>query len=251
MIKFLTLNIFKGCFLDEVIRYMRQEEFDIIQLQEVAGGILSCNKGTDCFQLLKESLQMEGHLLSFSEELGDKSSYFGNATFFKPHIQYRRKTEIRFLPYIEVDHNKLPVRNHPKCALSMEFTICGKPLTCINTHQAWGPTPEDEPHKLEQARKLQAFLKGLKTPFVLSGDFNVVPNTEVIALFNTLGQNLTSKHGVTNTLDARVHRAKHLFPPGLAVDYIFLSPTLGYQNFEVLSQHKLSDHFGLRAEILL
>ena len=67
-----------------------------------------------------------------------------------------------------------------------------------------------------------------------------------------MATNLIVKNKVTNTLNPRVHYArKKLFPPGLAVDYIYISKHFKQKKFKVLKNLDLSDHFGLESELEL
>jgi len=119
----------------------------------------------------------------------------------------------------------------------------------INTHWAWGPTPKDEPYKLEQAKSLIEFVTTIKDPFVLTGDFNVTSDSKIIQDLNQLGINHTVRNELTNTLNPHLHRAVDIFPKGLAVDYIYTSFTLGTEGFTLIDTPDLSDHYGLKITI--
>jgi endonuclease/exonuclease/phosphatase family metal-dependent hydrolase len=134
-------------------------------------------------------------------------------------------------------------------ALCLEFEFGRKKLWSINTHMAWGPTPIDEPYKVKQALKLQEFVKRVNDPFVLSGDFNVTKDSEIVRSFAKLGVNHAVFAGLTNTLNPRLHRAPQLFPPGLAVDFIYTSFGLDAYDFELVDSPDLSDHYGLKITI--
>ncbi len=92
------------------------------------------------------------------------------------------------------------------------------------------------------------YLKQVQPPFILTGDFNVRPDTQLIKNFDTLARNLTSEHKITNTLNAQTHRAVEIFPPGIAVDYIYITDDIKVNKFEVIAE-TLSDHLGLQAEL--
>ncbi len=250
-IKLLQLNIFKGIFLDEVIDFVRKEDFDILHFQEVSGGNVTLNnfEEKDCFKKIKEKLSLQGELAIAWNLFGDKPSYFGNATFYKNFIKPKNKEIIWLNRFSEIADEDLDVEEHPRCALSLLTEINGKDIYFINTHLAWSPTSEDEMHKVEQARILLKYIHGLKQPFVLSGDFNTSLNTQVTTMFSELGRNLTQENKITNTLNPNVHRGKHLFPKGLVVDYIITHPSLEAGNFRLVDKPDLSDHLGLAVEI--
>ncbi|OGD63896.1 hypothetical protein A2160_01575 [Candidatus Beckwithbacteria bacterium RBG_13_42_9] len=245
-LKFLQLNIYKGRLLDKIIAFLKREQFDIIQLQEVCSGRF-WEQRLDLFQELKNSLPDYHGELAVSWRLkNDPDSYFGNATFVKSHIKVVSKQTLWLKPYQEFA-NPLNTRYelYSRCALILDIKISNQPLVIINTHLAWGPTPYDKPFKQKQAKHLISYLRQLKKLFILAGDFNLIPETKIIKSFDKLGQNLTVENGITNTLNPKFHRVKQLFPKGLAVDYIFTHSEIRVKNFELIKED-LSDHYGLR-----
>ena len=133
-------------------------------------------------------------------------------------------------------------------ALNLEFELDNRKFNIITTHLAWGSTPDDKEYKIIQARKLHDNLSKIENPFILTGDFNVTPDTQTVYIFNDLGKNWTTKLNVENTLNGRTHAVRQLFPPGLAVDYIFTSPGIDVKSFRLVDEVNLSDHFGLLLE---
>ncbi len=263
----LHLNIWEGTFIDRIIEFVGQNDFDILQFQEVNGGeaarggvyfnphnaataskdaLVSGSKGIDSFTILQKNLSRYAtHQLITWHKKEDKSSYAGLATFTKPSLVVLRKEIIRHNPVREIEdiwHRQ--VEDDPRASLALLLQINDAKFWIINTHLTWGPKPEDADFKMTQAKKLYEFVENLQEPFILAGDFNMMPDTRVVKMFETLSQNLTTKNHVTNTLNPRIHKAKHLFPPGFAVDYIFTHPRIRVTNFSVLDLD-LSDHFGL------
>jgi endonuclease/exonuclease/phosphatase family metal-dependent hydrolase len=157
--------------------------------------------------------------------------------FLKPYAEYETEEEMRDYPA------------HPTNALDVVFEVSGQRIHCINTHLVWGPNPKDEPYKLEQGKVLYEYVKNLTEPFVLSGDFNVTPDSQIVRWIDELGVNHAVKHGITNTLNGNLHRAKVLFPKGLAVDFLYTSPSLQVTDFTLIDTPDLSDHYGLAITI--
>lgn len=249
-ISLLQLNILGGKLIKEIRAFVREYEFDILNFQEVAGGKMSAHH-TDCFKEFQSALkEYRGELVKTWNLTGDPSSYFGNATFYKRSFSVKTKEIIWLQPHREIpDHNQRNIPDDPRSALSICLRISGNDLQIINTHLAWGPTPHDETYKIKQGNILFNHVKNLPRPFILTGDFNLTPDSQIVRKFGTLGRNLTKEHRITNTLNPHVHWAKHLFPPGLAVDYAFVHPALAVTKFQLLKTPDLSDHFGLALEI--
>jgi endonuclease/exonuclease/phosphatase family metal-dependent hydrolase len=245
--RLLQLNIALGEFLPAIITYIQENDFDIIHLQEVCRGKLWGN--TNTLAVLRQKLD---YVVSFQRcwRLRDEGeSYFGNATLYKSSLRVLKKETITMKEGDTLEKIEPRKFEHlPRYALSFLFESQGKQFYTINTHMAWGPTPLDEPYKLEQAKKLAAHINRLTKPFVLTGDFNVTPKTESIQLFDALGRNLINEYHITNTLNPRTHRVKHLFPQGLAVDYIFTGNGVHTHDFSVVDTVDLSDHYGLSVD---
>jgi len=257
IIKFLHLNIQGGRKIDEVRRYILKNDFDIIQLQEVTDGFMSTN-GLDIFEYIKTNLGYEGVLAKSMKIIkAGKDAYFGNATFYKPEIVVEDKKVIwlkYYEEYIDPVDDRDPefIKLFPHNALALKLRINDKSFWAVNTHLAWGPNPMDEPYKIDQAKKLEKFLRELKDPFVLSGDFNVTMDSVIVKSFDQLGTNHARVAGLTNTLNPHLHRAaKELFPGGLAVDYIYTTKGIEASNFLLISEPDLSDHLGLSIEIII
>ncbi|MBP9719471.1 MAG: hypothetical protein KBD46_03295 [Candidatus Levybacteria bacterium] len=260
-LKLLQLNIFQGKFLPQIIDYVKKHDFDILQFQEVSGGSMSKGGvwsgeragmtasnpktvGIDCFETIKEKLTYQGVLNITIAKRDDHTSYFGNATFFKPTLKLEAMQEIFLKPYGEVGDTPFPPQDAPRAALTTTFSLNNKDITFINCHLAWGPTSEDEPHKVAQGKILYEYVKSLTTPFVLTGDFNVDQNSQVVTWMNSLGRNLVTEKGIINTLNPNIHPAK-VFPPGLGVDFAFVTKDIKVTDFHLVDTPDLSDHLGL------
>jgi endonuclease/exonuclease/phosphatase family metal-dependent hydrolase len=251
-LKILQLNIEGGRKLDDVISYWKREQFDILQLQEVAGGSLS-RAGIDTWEALQNELGYRGELVPYIRLRNTPQSYSGIATLFHPTFKVDEKNIFWLREFYELSSfdrtNVALIKNLPRCVLALRFLFEQRPLWCINTHLAWGPTPVDEPYKIEQGQKLISFIKSLKEPFVLSGDFNVTSDSQIVAELEKLGVNHARNHGITNTLNPTLHRAQELFPEGLGVDFLFTSPNLQASGFSLINTPDLSDHYGLRITV--
>lgn len=238
--------MFGGLYIDRIISFIKEDDFDITQLQEVRGGILT-NQDGNCFEELSQTLPSYSGALAISwRAKEDPSSYFGNATFYKQEYKLLKKETIWLKPYLDIAaHSNRRVEDDPRSVLALLLQREEKKFWLVNAHLAWSPSSKDEPHKIAQAEKLIKFLQILKEPFILSGDFNIDQHSEIVRKLSTFSQNLTADFGVRNTLNPRVHRAKELFPPGLSVDFIFASKEIAVLDFSVNQTLDLSDHLPL------
>jgi len=250
-LKIFQLNIQNGRMLREIIEYCRIQDFDIVHFQEVSGGELSKDK-SDNFSVFKDALSMEGILAVGTHKAKDPSSYYGNATFYKSSLDLVSDEVIWLKPFSRFDRWEVGgdfSRNLPRNAIALQFKLKEKYFWSINTHLAWGPTPHDEPYKVNQVKVLEDFIKKIREPFVLTGDFNITKNSEIIRRFDKLAINHSLQTGLKNTLNPNLHRVKELFPLGLAVDFIYTSFGMEANSFDLVNNPDLSDHYGLRIVI--
>ncbi len=248
-LRLLQLNIEEGKQYEEIVSFVKKHDFDILHFQEVTSGRHNI-RGMEAFAVIKQALGYDG-LQGISWRLqGDPSTYFSNSTFFKPSLTPVSSKTVYLNPYEETTEETLhDYTSHTHCALDVVFMLNGKNVHFLNTHLAWGPTPVDEPYKVEQGKVLYEYIKGLSEPFVLSGDFNVTPDSQIVTWMNELGKNHVVEAGITNTLNPNTHRVQKLFPEGLAVDFLFTDPSLQTTDFQLIDTPDLSDHYGLSVVI--
>lgn len=249
--KIFHLNIEKGRFIKDVTTFVKKNNFDILHLQEVAGGIHGHNN-INCYKELQNSLPNYSSNLSIAHKLINNSdSYMGNATFVKKPLIILEKEEIRSKDQllITVDESK-KWEEIPRTCLVSKIQLPNLTfLYSINVHFPWSPTPVDTEHKTLLGEKIINRINSLSAPFILTSDFNSTSNTQLIKMFDQIGKNLTTENHITNTLNPHTHREQQLFPPGLAVDFIFTKKSLPIADFKVIDSPDLSDHYGLVAEI--
>lgn len=120
----------------------------------------------------------------------------------------------------------------------------GKPFFLLNFHGAWtGIDKNDTPERLEQSKKIIAFLQSLDGQIILCGDFNLNPDTESLQMIvRELGlRNLIAERGISST------RTRFYTKPGKFADYVLLSPEIQVQDFHILPD-EVSDHAPLFLE---
>jgi len=249
----LQLNANSDNYWDKLIPYLTTHDFDILHLQELTGNntiVADIHSHRNTYAELQKLLEEKyyGALSVTQRYASSPDAYLGNAIFYKKNFFLKEKKEIvlsKFdpFPFGSTDFSKVG-----RAFLHLTFEINDKQISFLNIHAAWGPDNIEKPYQTEQGEILVNYLKAVAPPFVLSGDFNLTPEQPLIKKIDTLARNLTSENKITNTLNPKNHRAKQLFPKGLAVDYIFVSRDIIVKNFAVIDEG-VSDHFGLIAEI--
>lgn len=132
-------------------------------------------------------------------------------------------------------------------ARNIQFVTMNTPrgiITIINFHGLWnGKGKTDCAERLEQSDKIIEFLRTLDHPFVLCGDFNLLPDTESLKKFERFGlRNLIAERDITST------RTSFYTKPEKFADYAFVSQDIEVKEFNVLPD-EVSDHAPLFIEI--
>lgn len=119
-------------------------------------------------------------------------------------------------------------------------------VTVINFHGLWtdsGAGKKDTPDRLEQSAKILEFTQKLQNPFILCGDFNLLPDTKSVQMFEDAGlRNLIKEFGIIST------RTSFYTKPQKFADYVFISKDLNLKDFKVLPD-EVSDHAPLLIEV--
>jgi len=112
--------------------------------------------------------------------------------------------------------------------------------TVINFHGLWnGQGKEDSPERIEQSENIALFLASLKNPYVLCGDFNLLPDTRSMGILEDLGlRNLIKDFHITSTRTSLYTKELKF------ADYILLSNGIKLNEFRVLPE-EVSDHSAL------
>lgn len=136
------------------------------------------------------------------------------------------------------------VGNHARNIQYVTLETPDGPITIINFHGLWnGKGKTDTEDRLQQSKNILAFMRTLKGECVLCGDFNLLPDTQSIQLFELAGlKNLIKEHDIKST------RTSYYTKPEKHADYIFVTPRVNVNSFSVLPE-EVSDHAALQVDI--
>lgn len=244
-IKFLNLNLLEGGLLfPEILKFIHAEQPDILSLQEVYNSQdpdLAPNFRS--MEVLKQALPE--HFFYYSPELlhrvpeGDID--IGNAIFSRFPIK-ASETHFFGIPYemYSEEKRKHDYSQDPKNIQHVELDMKGKSLHVFNLHGIWGRHGYDTPARLLMSQIIVETIQG-KKPMILSGDFNVRPNTQTIRnieshLTNVFSGELSSTFNMKRKADGGYASS--------VVDMIFISH--GVRVLEKkCPQVDISDHLPL------
>ncbi|OGD32359.1 hypothetical protein A3C91_04855 [Candidatus Azambacteria bacterium RIFCSPHIGHO2_02_FULL_52_12] len=245
--KLISLNTWGGkAGNDRLLSFFkRYPDVDFFCLQEVwnggdemvgvkAGGSplvgISTTMLTDIDALLKD------HSVYFRPHFKD---YYGLAMFVRNNLEITEEGDI--FVYKEKGYiHEGDAGNHARNIQYATYETQTGVRTVINFHGLWnGKGKEDSEERLLQTDNIIRFLQSLKNPFVVCGDFNLLPETESLKKFEDLGlRNLIKEFGITST------RTSFYTKPSKFADYVFVSEGIAVNEFKVLPD-EVSDHSPL------
>ena len=225
VLRVMSFNIYhgetmKGDFdLDQIARVIRQEDPDLVALQEV-----------DFYT--RRAKQMD-----LATELGMRTELaplFGRAMPYDGG-EYGEGILSRF-SFLSTKNHALPAGEgkEPRAALEAQVILkSGDTIAFVGTH--FDHTGEVE--RIEQASRVRAILKDLELPVILAGDLNAIPESKTMEILSSDLKPSSSDMAPT-------------FPslgPELKIDYILYGPPERWRVLEskVICDSVASDHCGL------
>lgn len=243
VIKFLTLNIWRGELLESAIKFFKEENPDILNLQEVYDGkdrFLPASYRS--FEFLKKTFPeysaVYGAQLCDTTECGNINE--GNATYSKFPIISSEQTFFD-IPYSTFDnHAKTSFEDNPQSVFYAKIDLGDEKINVFNVHGIWGFDGKDSPRRFKMVDTILEEI-GEKENIILAGDFNMNPDTEAI---NKIANNLKSVFGDSLKSTFNMRHKKNPGYASAAVDMIFVSP-----NIRILEKKcpdvDVSDHLPL------
>lgn len=222
-LRVVTYNIRHGRGADEVVdldrtaRVLSRLTPDIVGLQEVDDLVERSGRVPEASQL--------GASLGMSHAFGRFMDYQGG--------MYGLAVLSRH-PIIASRSIQLPDGNEPRVALSVDVRLDdNRTITVVNLHFDW---VRDDGFRFAQASTLARYLDGLTTPYILLGDFNDVPGSRTLALFDQRA-----------TMARKPEASRFTFPapePAREIDFIFFAPAAAFtpRDVQVIDERVASDH---------
>lgn len=137
-------------------------------------------------------------------------------------------------PIVSTQSVRLPDGNEPRVALSVDVRLPdGRLMTIVNVHFDW---VNDDGYRYAQAQVVAAHLDTLKTPYILLGDFNDVPESRTLALFKTRATEARKPSADRFTFSST--------EPTKEIDFIFHAPASAFtaREVRVIDEPVASDH---------
>ncbi len=254
--KLISLNIWGGREYEPLLNFLKEHSFktDIFCFQEVfssSSGIVESRRSrvnilADLANLLKDfnyyfAPEQDG--FDFEGRV-DFDISFGQATFVKKIHQVDSEGSI----FTHLDRNQArKALDFPANFHYVRFQAQGKKFVVLNFHGLSEPGSKlDTPERLNQSWLIKNFLTKETGAKILTGDFNLLPETQSIAILEENLLNLIKKSKIPRTRS----RLSPFF--GKAdfqkfADYVLVSPEVKVINFEV-PDVAVSDHLPMVLE---
>ena len=245
-INILQLNVWMGKVEGNLRRFFRNNNFDIICLQEVMySSDAEKHLGRLCFDAhqIIESSGMPYHFFSpnWRSKMANGHVEVGNMILSKsPFIsQHSEFVHGRYVPDMILGKDAISGN------INVQIAKLASGLTVINHHGFWYPSPVGDDESLVAFRRLAKIIKpyAASEPLVLCGDLNLIHDAPAMRSLDFL-EDLTDTHGVKNTLTGLK------FDGEVACDHIMINSQVALSKF-IVHDALVSDHCALSAKIKL
>lgn len=241
--KLITLNIWGGHVHEPLLKFITAyQDVDILCFQEV-------------YHRAPHKISGDGRVvqLNIFEEIG--ALLPEHVGFFRPTVQeaygialYAKKS-VKVLHeedhFIHINHNYPGSgANHSRNLQCLKCSANGKTYNILNVHGLWnGMGKTDTPDRIAQSKSIRNFMDALSAPKILCGDFNLRPDTASLAILAEGMHDWVAKYQIQSTRTPLYPKEEKF------ADYIFTSPEIQVNHFEVLKD-VVSDHSPLLLDFI-
>lgn len=258
--KLISLNTLGGKFFDSLSKFIKlhSENTDIFCFQEMFSTRSSfkqfpnyrANLLEEIINLLPnfdyffapvlKNLDIEGNPVNFPLEHG--LALFVDKTIkvkdYKSYFIYKN----RVVSVVKKDFSDIPINIQV-----FDLIINGDEYTICNFHGASFPGSKlDTPQRIEQSKKIKDILKDRQGNKIITGDFNLLPQTQSIKIVETDMQNLINEFDIKRTRSNLSPFFGKVEFQNFA-DFTFVSNSIFVKNFQV-PEVEISDHLPMILE---
>ncbi|MBR1795643.1 endonuclease/exonuclease/phosphatase family protein [Candidatus Saccharibacteria bacterium] len=240
------LNVWMGKVEGELERFLQNNQFDVICMQEVMHAhepeteLHLSRLCVDASRLQKASGMPHAYFsANWSSKIANGKFDLGNLILSRiPIIEEK---------YFFVNGEYLPdvvLQGTPSNALCVQIAKLKNGVTVLNHHGFWRKNPTGDENSVRAFNNLAEIIKrevDINEPLVLCGDLNVIHESPAMRALDFL-RDLTFENGVDNTLSGLKFNGK------VACDHIMVNDRMRVESFEVM-QSMASDHLPVIAEM--
>lgn len=223
--------------------FEKHADVDIFCLQEVFNGVRNFGRPAakeavgDIFERISNLLP-EHQGFYCDEQEGEE----GEAIFVRKSLGVERADQEYVHRWKNAMRSEDDGRMLGRALQYIRFRWAGRYYTVAHVHGLWnGQGKGDSPDRIKQSQKIKALLDDLDGPKVLTGDLNLLPDTQSMRILDDGMKNLVREYGIMGTRSSLYANAEKY------ADYILTSDEIEVVDFCVL-QETVSDHLPLYLE---
>ena len=239
----MQLNVWLGRLTPLILQLVQQEKPDILTVQEVFRGGLDVKFPDNMFTIfeqLDDLFAFSDFSPAHSTQIAHSNVKMGIATFSNYPITARRDffTSGQYVG----DLTRESYVENSRTLQVIELDVNGTALHILNHHGYWTRDAMGDSVSVEKMQIVADTVKELgDVPVILAGDFNVVPNSPAMRVFDGLLTDLAATHNVKTTLSPL--RNLHDIP----CDHIMINRHIIERDFRV-ENDVVSDHLAVILE---
>ncbi|MEK7531077.1 MAG: endonuclease/exonuclease/phosphatase family protein [Patescibacteria group bacterium] len=246
--KLLQWNIWYKEDIRNVLKLLREVNADVICLQELTINHPHYNQRMNTAQFIAEGLGFHYHFKEAQSGIVDGvEEKYGNGIFSRYPILKTNHVYIQdpLDPYVEnTDYDK-----EGRIYVEIAVNVGGRELTVGTVHMSYTHKFEPNEAKKVETNKLVEVLKSKKDNFIITGDFNSLPDsytiTEIEKYLKNLGPAQTENTWTTKPFSYNGFEVNSL---DWRLDYCFATPDVQTVSAKIL-ETAYSDHLPILIEI--
>lgn len=243
--RILQLNVWTGRIKGALLDFLRNNDFDVICIQEAAWSNSKQKELENFFATVDQIKEASG--LRYES----RSSNWGMRIFTEDNIMEQGNVILCKSEIVE-DRNELvhneyhvieDVQDFYEHAYTLQIAKLKSGVIIVNHHGYWKPTPMGDEVTVKVMQKVADIIKELTGPIVMCGDLNIIHEAPAMRELDFL-RDLTFEYGIDNTLSGLKFNGK------VACDHILVNDAVRVKRFRVLDDI-VSDHKALVAEVVI
>jgi len=215
-----------------------KEAPDIIALQEVFESVADLGFFPTLTELA-DNLRFHHryHSPVYAIQLMTSKPEFGNAIVSNLALEDKQTyfTNLEYNPSMSLENDDYNVRNFQHVTIKDQD---GRQIHIINHHGYHVPGHKNgNDFTMKACQQIADYARQLDGPVIITGDFNLLPDSESIEILNKDFRNLTKEYGLQTTRTDLTHKSE-------PCDFIFVNDKVAVNDFYA-SEVVASDHQGL------
>jgi len=236
--RLLQLNAWTIRLATRIEDMVMKEAPDIIALQEVFESVADLGFFPTLTELA-DNLRFHHryHSPVYAIQLMTSKPEFGNAMVSNLALEDKQTyfTNLEYNPSMSLENDDYNVRNFQHVTVKDQD---GRQIHIINHHGYHVPGHKNgNDFTMKACQQIADYARQLDGPVIITGDFNLLPDSESIEILNKDFRNLTKEYGLQTTRTDLTHKSE-------PCDFIFVNDKVAVNDFYA-SEVVASDHQGL------